>query len=137
MSIPKPLVQLNQMFIVVTVILALVFYKAILLVPFIVGVYTLITKQNLVILFGKQFLTKPLNSYIPEDKDQQLFNQWIATSCMGLSLTFFYLHLDFLGYLFSIMVIAAAGIALMGFCIGCTIRYRFKMWKYKRANPQT
>ncbi|WP_186577906.1 DUF4395 domain-containing protein [Aquibacillus kalidii] len=136
MGIPKPLVQLNQLFIVSTVILALIFYKGILLLPFIVGIYTLVVKKNPVILFSKRFLRKPLDKYLQEDKNQQLFNQWIATICLGLSVLFFSLKLDTLGYVFSLMVVAAAGIALMGYCIGCTIRYRYMMWKYKRTKVQ-
>ena len=137
MTIPKPLVQSNQVFIVVAVITALIFYKAILIIPFAVGVYTLITKTNPVILFSKQFLKKPANEYIQEDKDQQLFNQWIATICLGLSLVFFYFGFQTAGYAFAIMVAIAAGIALMGYCIGCTIRYRYMMWKHNRTKAQT
>ncbi|MBM7691727.1 hypothetical protein JOC77_001134 [Peribacillus deserti] len=133
MGIPKPLVQLNQSFIVLSVLVALVSYKLILLLPFVIGVYTLITKKNPIILIGKRFLKKPLSQYIMEDKDQQLFNQWIATVCLGLSLAFFQLGWNTLAYMFSIMVMLAAGIALLGFCIGCFIRYRYIMWKHKRA----
>lgn len=134
MSIPKPLVQSNQAFIVLSVILALVFHKAILLLPFLVGAYTLITKKNPVIQFNKQFLKKPANQYIQEDRDQQLFNQWIATICLGLSLLFFALGITAAGYAFSLMVLIASGVALMGYCIGCTIRYRYMMWKHQKAN---
>ncbi|WP_407270944.1 DUF4395 domain-containing protein [Radiobacillus sp. PE A8.2] len=137
MSIPKPLVQINQAFLVISVILALVFFKAILIIPFTIGVYTLLTKNNPIIQFSKRFLTKPLNQYTPEDKDQQLFNQWIATICLGFSIVFFYFGLNIVGYVFSIMVVIAAGVALMGFCIGCTIRFRYLMWKNKRTKLQS
>ena len=136
MSIPKPLVQSNQAFIVLTVILALVFHKAILLLPFLVGAYTLITKKNPVIQFNKRFLKKPANDYIQEDRDQQLFNQWIATICLGLSLLLFTLGATTAGYVFSIMVLIASGVALMGYCIGCTIRYRYMMWKHNKTKIQ-
>lgn len=136
MAIPKPLVQINQAFIVVTVLAALFFHPAILLLPFTNGVCTLITKKNPVILFSRQFLKKPAASYLQEDKDQQLFNQWIATICMGLSLLFFSVGIGIAAYAFSVMVIVAAGVALMGYCIGCTIRYRYMMWKHKRIKVQ-
>ncbi len=136
MSIPKPLVQTNQAFIVSTVILSLLVHPAILLFPFAVGVYTLATKKNPVILFSRRFLKNPIASYLQEDRDQQLFNQWIATICLGLSLLFFSVGLPLLGFAFSIMVIIAAGVALMGYCIGCTIRYRYMMWKHNRTKVQ-
>ncbi|KRD90862.1 hypothetical protein ASE51_09785 [Bacillus sp. Root147] len=132
MSIPKPLVQLNQLFIVITVLIALLAAKWILLLPFFVGVVTLATKRNLVIMAGKKLLKKPASSYQMEDRDQQLFNQWIATICMGVAFISFLMGYTLVGYVFSIMVILAAGVALMGYCIGCTIRYRYMMWKYKR-----
>ncbi|WP_082232204.1 DUF4395 domain-containing protein [Halobacillus massiliensis] len=134
MSIPKPLVQLNQSFIILTVGAGLLFYPALLLLPFINGVYTLISRKNPVIMLGKNFLNKPLNQYQAEDKDQQLFNQWIATICIGLSMLFIFTGWSVIGTIFGIMVIAAAGTALLGYCIGCTIRYRYMMWKYKRKH---
>jgi len=136
MTIPKPLVQTNQAFIVITVVMALLLHPAILLFPFVVGAYTLITKKNPVILWSRRFLKKPAASYLQEDRDQQLFNQWIATICIGLALVFFSVGLPLLGFAFSVMVIIAAGVALMGYCIGCTIRYRYMMWKHNRTKVQ-
>lgn len=136
MTIPKPLVQTNQAFIVITVLAALLFHPAILMLPFAVGVYTLITKKNPVIQFSRRFLAKPMASYQQEDKDQQLFNQWIATICLGLSLIFFSLGFQLAAYAFSTLVIVAAGVAIMGFCIGCTIRYRYMMWQHNRKKAQ-
>ncbi|MDN7228445.1 DUF4395 domain-containing protein [Planococcus sp. N064] len=133
MSIPKPLVQTNQSFLVASVILALLFHKAILLLPFAVGIWTLATGKNPVILLARRFLKKPANAYIQEDRDQQLFNQWIATICLGLSLLAFAFGYTVIAYAFSLMVVAAAGVALMGYCIGCTIRYRYMIWKHKRT----
>lgn len=133
MTIPKPLVQINQSFIVLSVIAGLLISPAILLLPFAVGVYTLITKKNPVILAAKPLLKKPANQYIQEDRDQQLFNQWIATVCLGLALVFFAIGLSGIALFFSIMVMAAAALALMGYCIGCTIRYRLMMMKHNRA----
>ncbi|MFB5662624.1 DUF4395 domain-containing protein [Alteribacillus sp. HJP-4] len=136
MGIPKPLVQLNQVFIIITVVLALILHHVVLLLPFIIGVMTLMTKQNPLIRFGSRFLKKDRDQYIQEDKSQQLFNQWIATAALGLAVIFFYLNWTAAGYIFSILVAAAAGAALMGFCIGCTIRYRYIMWKHKRTKTQ-
>jgi uncharacterized membrane protein len=131
MTIPKPLVQINQMFIVISVLAGLLLAKPFILLPFVIGMITLSTKQNPVIQFSKRFLKKPLNEYIQEDKQQQLFNQWIATICLGISFVAFTFSYSIVGYFFSVMVIAAAGLALSGYCIGCTIRYRFLMWKHQ------
>lgn len=133
MTIPKPLVQINQSFIVISVIAGLLITPAILLLPFAVGVYTLITKKNPVIIATKPLLKEPATHYIQEDRDQQLFNQWIATVCLGLALVFFVAGFNGIAFFFSVMVLAAAGLALMGYCIGCTIRYRYMMMKHNRA----
>jgi uncharacterized membrane protein len=132
MGIPKPLVKTNQLFITITTIASLLWDDALLLLPIIVGVITLITKKNPIILMGRRFLRKPLHQYIQEDKEQQLFNQWIATILLSGSFIFFLLGFDKVGYVLSFMVIAASGIAFCGYCIGCTIRYRYMMWKYKQ-----
>jgi len=134
MGIPKPLVQTNQFFIVVSVLLGLFTTYWVLWFPFIIGVITLITKKNFIMIIGRFFLKKSPDQYVLEDKNQQLFNQWIATICIGLSVFFFYINAQFLGYLFSIMVVLAAGLALLGYCIGCTIRFRYLMWRHKRTS---
>lgn len=132
--IPKPLVQLNQWFLVITTLIGLLFTAYILLIPFIIGLTTLTTKRNPVILIGAKFLKKPKKSYLQEDRSQQLFNQAIATSCLAISLLGFALQLPIVGYIFSVMVIIAAGVALMGYCIGCAIRYRYMMWRHRQTN---
>ncbi|MFC0559758.1 DUF4395 domain-containing protein [Halalkalibacter alkalisediminis] len=134
MGIPKPLVQTNQIFIVLSVLLGLYTSYWVLLFPFIIGIITLITKKNLVMRIGRLFLKKSHDQYVLEDRNQQLFNQWIATIFLGLSVFCFYINYSLLGYLFSVMVVLAAGVAILGFCIGCTIRYRYLMWRHKRTS---
>ncbi|MBM7702039.1 DUF4395 domain-containing protein [Metabacillus iocasae] len=136
MSIPKPLVQLNQWFIVVTTVLGLVGSFYVLILPIVIGVVTVTTKKNPIMLVGKTFLRRPLQSYLQEDRDQQLFNQWIATSLLSVAFICFVMGWTIVGTIFSVMVITAAGVALMGYCIGCTVRYRYTMWKYKKTQKQ-
>ncbi|WP_276208294.1 DUF4395 family protein [Gracilibacillus sp. YIM 98692] len=104
-----------------------------LFIPLIIGLYTILTKNNPIIRVGKHFLRKPTYQYPPEDKAQQLFNQWIATICISLSIVFFTIEISWAGYLFSLMVVLASASALLGYCIGCTIRYRYMMWKHQRT----
>ncbi|WP_110111941.1 DUF4395 domain-containing protein [Bacillus sp. CGMCC 1.16541] len=132
MSIPKPLVQVNQAFIVATTFLGLFVSFYVLLIPIAVGVSTLITKKNPMMVVGKRFLRQPMHTYIQEDKAQQMFNQWIATSLLTAAFVCFLFEWNTVGAIFSVMVITAAGVALMGYCIGCTVRYRYMMWKHKQ-----
>ncbi|MCP8615981.1 DUF4395 domain-containing protein [Salirhabdus salicampi] len=133
MGIPKPLVKFNQLFIVFTVTTG-IFIPSMLILPFIIGLITVITKRNPIILMTKPLLRKQTNEYILEDRDQQLFNQWIATILIGLSILFYSLGYSTASIVLNLMVILAAGIALLGFCVGCFIRFRYIMWKQKRKS---
>ncbi|MBN8193076.1 DUF4395 domain-containing protein [Bacillus sp. NTK074B] len=133
-SIPRPLVQLNQWFIVSTVAISwVVQIEYFLLLPFIVGMSALLFKYNPVIKAGKLFLKKEPSSYPPEDADQQQFNNIIAVSCLGAAIISALAGWSTGFYLFSGMVFLAASVALAGFCIGCFIRFQWKRFQYKRS----
>jgi membrane protein YqaA with SNARE-associated domain len=132
MGIPKPLVQVNQVFLIITVLLSWLVSPWILVLPFVVGVVALGFHYNLVMKLAKPLLKKPLKTYVQEDPQQQRFNQWIATICIGLALVGFMLQFISFMFIMSGMVLMAAALALSGYCIGCTIRYRYMMWKYQK-----
>ena len=133
-SIPKPLVTLNQWFIFSSVMVALLTsIHAILLLPLLTGLLGLISNKNPIILLGKSFLKQPKESYIQEEVGQVKFNQTIAVVCLTLGFVGFTLGWSVIGYIFSVMVAAAALIANFGFCIGCFIRYQWKKYQYKRT----
>ncbi|MFC7783812.1 MULTISPECIES: DUF4395 domain-containing protein [unclassified Rossellomorea] len=133
-SIPKPLVQLNQWFIVTSVAFSWVFQIDFFLVlPFLVGLTSVLFKFNPVIKTGRHFLKKELSSYPAEDADQQQFNNIIAVSCLGAAIISTLAGWSTGFYIFSGMVFLAASIALAGFCIGCFIRFQWKRFQYKRS----
>ena len=133
-SIPRPLVRTNQWVIVISVVLTwLTGSEWFLLVPFISGLLGLLFGYNPVIQFAKLFLRKAPKSYIPEDWDQQQFNQKIAVSCLGIGFISFLLGWSTLGYVFTILVAIAAFVAILGFCIGCFIHFQWKQYKYRRT----
>lgn len=130
--IPRPLVQTNRAFLVVTIAAGLLLHHAILLLPLVTGLIGLIFHRNPVILAGRPFLKKSPDHYHREDPSDQRFNQWIATVLVTLSILSFAARYPVAGYVFGSMVILAAGIALLGFCIGCYIHFRYRQWQYKR-----
>ncbi|MFI8574104.1 DUF4395 domain-containing protein [Rossellomorea aquimaris] len=133
-SIPKPLVQLNQWFIVSTVAISWVFQiEFFILLPLMVGLSAKIFKFNPVIKAGRSFLKKELSSYPPEDADQQRFNNMIAVICLGAAIMSALAGWSTGFYLFSGMVFLAAIVALGGFCVGCFIRFQWKRFQYKRS----
>jgi FtsH-binding integral membrane protein len=132
-SIPQPLVRANQWFIVSTVLLALATNQAwILFLPFVVGLSGLILNFNPVMRMAKLLLKNHPSTYIPEDYDQQQFNQKIAVICLGVALVSYYLGWIILFYIFSVLVSLAAFIAILGFCVGCYVRFQFVRYRHKR-----
>ena len=90
-SIPRPLVKTNQWVIVVSVVLTwLTGSPLLLLIPFIAGLSGVAFGYNPIMQFAKQFLKKPKESYIPEDWEQQQFNQKIAVFCLGAGISKFF-----------------------------------------------
>lgn len=130
-TIPRPMVQANRGFLLTTVLIALLTEPLLMLIPLTVGLSSLFLRYNPVMIAAKYLLRKPARDYQQEDRADQRFNQWIAVSCLLLSIAGFTFGLEFVGYLFALMVAAAASIALMGFCVGCYIRYKYTQWKFK------
>jgi len=135
--IPRPLVQTNRAFLVVTITAGLLLHHAILLLPLITGLIGLVFRRNPVILAGRPFLHKSPDHYHWEDPSDQRFNQWIATILVSGSLLAFAAGYPVAGYVFGGMVILAAGIALLGFCVGCYIHFQYRQWQYKRSQGAT
>jgi hypothetical protein len=134
-SIPRPLVKTNQWVIVISVLLTWILkIEWLLLIPFIAGMAGIITGRNPIMQIAKLFLTKSPESYIPENWEQQQFNQKIAVICLGVGFLGYLFGLNAIGFVFTILVASAASIAILGFCIGCFIHYQWKQMSFRWAN---
>ncbi len=132
-TIPKPLVLANQWTIVLAVVIALLTQNAwILFVPLVSCVLSVFVGIHPVMLIVKKFLRKPLNEYIQEDKDQLKFNQWMAISFLAIAVISYMFNMMTIFNIATIMVGIAAIVAILGFCIGCFIRFQYQQWQYKR-----
>ena len=133
-SIPQPLVRTNQWFIVISVISAWVTGNEwVLAIPLGAGLSGLVFGFNPVMRTAKLFLRKSPHVYIPEDWEQQQFNQLIAVVCLAGGLVSYSNGFAGLGHFFTIMVALAAFIAILGFCIGCFIRFQWIKLRAKRT----
>ncbi|WP_156292123.1 DUF4395 domain-containing protein [Oceanobacillus salinisoli] len=133
-SIPRPLVKTNQWFIVTSVLLTWFTGQFwILILPFLAGLSGIIFGKNPIIIFARRFLKKEQSQYIPEDWEQQAFNQKIAVIFLGAGFLSFVFGWYIVGYIFTVMVAIAAFVAILGFCIGCFILYQWKQYQYRRA----
>lgn len=88
---------------------------------------------NPVMKVATLFLKKNPSAYIPEDKDQQQFNQLIAISLLAVGFLSYVLGWETLAWIATIMVATASIVAILGFCIGCFIRFRWQQYRYKRT----
>jgi hypothetical protein len=132
-TIPRPLVRTNQWFIVISVISTwLTGIEWILFLPLLAGISGQLFEYNPVMLIARRFLRKQPSDYIPEDWEQQQFNQKIAVGCLTGGLVAYASGFPALGNIFTIMVALAAFIAILGFCIGCFIRFQWSKYKPKK-----
>ena len=132
-TIPKPLVMANQWTIVLSVIIALVTQSAwILFIPLIANLSSLLTGFHPILVIVKRSLPKPANQYVQEDYAQLRFNQWLAVGFLFVSSSSFLLNWTLLFNIATIMVGFAAFIAILGFCVGCFLRFQYQQWNYRR-----
>ena len=134
MEIPMPYIKANQTGIVLFVIASLLFSPWspwILLALWLVQLTGLLSggKYNLFVRLARPFLRT-------EGKETQAaeltrFNNTLAVIFLTLSLASFAAGWTAAGYVFAVMLLAAAGMALFGFCIGCTIYYQYKQLRRK------
>ncbi|MEO3946289.1 DUF4395 domain-containing protein [Gorillibacterium sp. CAU 1737] len=132
-KIPVPYVKANQTGIVLFVIGAFAFQQ-----PWVLAALWLIQviglasagKANLFVRLAKPWLS--IKGSRTEAYELQRFNNTLAVLFLTLSLLSFSFGLTLAGYLFATMLLAAAGAALAGYCIGCTIYFQYKRWKALR-----
>jgi membrane associated rhomboid family serine protease len=128
-------VKTNQWVIVISVLLTWISGQEwVLLIPFISGLMGILFGFNPTMQIGKLFLRKEPKEYIPEDWEQQQFNQKIAVTCLGLGFVGFFAGWNAIGYVFTTMVAVAAFVAILGFCVGCFILFQWKQYQYRRSH---
>ena len=137
-SIPRPLVRLNQWVIFLSVVA--MWWSGIvwiLAIPLLAGLMGLLFSFNPIMQAGKLFLRKTPSEYIPEEWEQQQFNQLIAVGSLAGGLICFLLGWEIAGYVFTAMVAVASFVAILGFCIGCFIRFQWQQYRYKKSANKT
>lgn len=133
-TVPQPLVRTNQWFIFLSVVITWITGQEwILAIPFVFGLLGLLFDFNPIMRFAKLFLKKRPSEYIPEEHAQQQFNQVIAVIFLGFGLLSFLMTWNLAGYVFTVMVAAASFVAILGFCIGCFIRFQWQQYRHRRS----
>jgi cobalamin synthase len=127
-------VKANQTGIVLFVIASYLFTPWILAALWLIQIVGLLTsgRYNLFVRLAKPFLH-------PQGKETQAaeltrFNNSLAVIFLTLALLSLSLGWTAACYAFASMLLAAAGAALLGYCVGCTIYFQFKQFKARRSH---
>ncbi len=125
-EVPMRYVKANQAGIVLSVILFFLLHQTwILAALWAIQLAGLLSegKLNLFAQIAKRTLKKGEETQALE---LQRFNNTLAVLFLTLALVSFALGWELAGYAFSAMLLLAAGAALVGFCIGCTVYFWIK-----------
>ncbi|WP_433750591.1 DUF4395 domain-containing protein [Paenibacillus amylolyticus] len=132
-EVPMRYVKANQVGIVLFVLLSFVFNPIVVLgVLWIIQVVGLASggKLNLFMQIGKAVLTGKGTE--TQAVELQRFNNILAVLFLTLALISFSLGWVAAGYVFSVMLLAAASTALLGYCVGCTVYFWYKQLRAGR-----
>ncbi|MCM2604119.1 DUF4395 domain-containing protein [Rossellomorea marisflavi] len=134
-TIPKPLVQLNQWSILFFVLCFWIFHvEHYLLIPLVANACGAFLGFNPIVKAGRAFLRNDASTYIQEDAEQQKFNSTIAVIFLAAGYLSSLAGWSIASVVFTAMVFISAAVALLGFCIGCFIRFQWKRYQYKRSH---
>jgi|APSaa5957512622_1039677.scaffolds.fasta_scaffold100298_2 hypothetical protein len=133
-AIPMPIVTFGRATNVVMVVLGLILQSPI-------PVYFLLLlrlaalfggpRYNLISRAGRLLLTQRLADAELEDMRPVRFNNGLAAFLFSIAALFFALGIPVAGWIFALMVAAASGTALAGFCVGCFMYYQFNLQRYR------
>ncbi|GEM_PF-1948064 len=128
--IPLPLVNFSRWVCIVVIVLAMVINQPI-LTTILLLVYAppvfMGRQYSLVGAIGKRLFAAQIPSAEREDNRLIHFNNTLIITLLALAQVFFLLNVPTLGWVFSLMVVAANALALVGFCIGCVFFFGLKL----------
>ena len=133
-GIPMPIVTLNRWTLLAGILIAFLTRQ-----PWITTLLFLMiaaavaggTRWSLVAIAGRRLFADKLPGAEREDMRLMRFNNTIAAGLLGLAQVAFLAGASWLGWLLSLMVALAAGVALAGFCVGCFLFFRYRMFRYR------
>jgi len=132
-EVPMRYVKANQIGIVLFVLLSFVFNPLVVLGALwsiqVVGLASS-GKLNLFVQIGKAVLTGKGTE--TQAVELQRFNNILVVLFLSLALISFSLGWLAAGYVFSVMLLAAASAALLGYCVGCTVYFWYKQLRSGR-----
>lgn len=134
-DIPLVHVKANQAGIVAFVLAAIVLQMpSILLLLWVIQMSGLLigNKGSLFVIFAEPFLRGRAETGEKQSAELTRFNNRLGVTMLTVGLLAFAAGLPVVGYVFAAMFGLAALTALFGYCVGCTVYYRYKQWKLRR-----
>ncbi len=89
------------------------------------------SRGSLIFQIGKRLFAKRIATAEREDRRLMRFNNSIALVLLGLAQIAFGTGWTIVGWVLAGMVLTAASVALLGFCLGCSLYYRFKISRFR------
>lgn len=132
-DIPMPIVRLNRWTLLTGIVVGLLLQQ-----PLITTFLFLILlpavlygqRRSLIFQVGKRLLASRIAAGTEgEDRRLMRFNNSIAVVLLGLAQLAFLLGVPVIGWALSLMVAVAAAVALAGFCLGCFLFLRFRLYR--------
>lgn len=133
-DIPLPIVKLNRWTLVIGLLGAVVLQQPLITTClFVVLLAAVLFGQRYSLIFqvGRRLFASQILLADREDRRLQRFNNAIAVVMLGGAQIAFLSGLPVLAWGLSLAVVAAAGVALAGFCVGCFLYYQFKLNRYR------
>lgn len=137
-DIPLPIVKLNRWILVIGVLSGLLLRQPLLttaLFAVMLSAALFGRRGSPIFWVGKRLLAKRNAASRREGRveDPQLvrFNNTIAAVLLGGAQLAFLFDLEVVGWALSLAVALAASVALAGFCLGCFLYFRYRMYRYK------
>jgi len=87
-------------------------------------------KFNFVGRIGKKLFASKIKGSLYEDKKLIRFNNMLLMTMLFMAQIAFIIGNSIIGWGISILDMAANGLALAGFCVGCVIYYKLKLYRY-------
>src|SRR5215210_5651403 len=139
-GIPLPIVNLNRWVLVLGVVGGLLLQQPLFTTVLFIVVLSAVAfgrRGSLTFQVGKRLLAEQnalaYREGRVEDPRLMRFNNTIAAVVLGGAQLAFLFGLNVVGWALSLAVAVAAVVALAGFCIGCSLYFRYKIHRYRRS----
>jgi hypothetical protein len=133
-GVPLPIVTLNRSVLLGGVAIGLLAQQPLLttlLVALLLPAVIIGQRASPIAAVGRRLFARHILTAEREDRRLMRFNNSIALVLLVAAQIAFVAGLPVLGWVLSLMVAVAAGVALAGFCFGCFLYYQFKLHRYR------